>query len=481
MGKIYEVKIDRFDGGISEDKRSKDYTRYSITKGFDAFNYAYKLKPLSGTTARETKTADIVKFEYALGPSSTYYIFGFGTTTDGTKTEVWRYNSGSNTWEEFSNNTSGVGGRNENVFFHYKNWLYMLISGTTIIRCNTTAASAFNDSYQTMAYTTAVQPVLHPVDDIAYFFGNNTIYSLDDPDGTGAGWNTEISIPSNMDIVSACAYGNYLAIAAVTNGDYGKKSFVYLWDRDSISWNDVIDFGSGEIMRLACLDNKLIAIVDSYPNMVIREANGLTCKELNFIKSNLGANLSINCSQVVNNRLYFSIDLDGDNARNGIWAVDSNGKLALELQVSDADSYEGFYFDNYYWWIAHSNDGSVDRTESSSGAPTSVYESLIFGDTNINKKLLSVGVMTEPLTFNGNYIKLEYRTRETGTYVEIFTKGTRYYTYLDAVTHETASTGISIYDNLPEFREIQFRITSTNGDAITGLVFKYEELDTNLG
>ena len=51
MGKIIEQKIDTFSGGLSEDKRVQDLSKFSITKHFDVFTYPHKLVPHNKSVA----------------------------------------------------------------------------------------------------------------------------------------------------------------------------------------------------------------------------------------------------------------------------------------------------------------------------------------------------------------------------------------------------------------------------------------------
>jgi hypothetical protein len=45
MGKIIETKQNNFSGGISNDLRVNDFTKYSLIKNFDAFKFPNKLEP----------------------------------------------------------------------------------------------------------------------------------------------------------------------------------------------------------------------------------------------------------------------------------------------------------------------------------------------------------------------------------------------------------------------------------------------------
>ena len=89
MGKTYEQIIDRFDGGISEDKRSKASNKFSITKHFDAQTFPHKLVPHYNTVSVEDKTYLITKFlTDTQRNSTTVYTYGFGVSAG--KSKVYR-------------------------------------------------------------------------------------------------------------------------------------------------------------------------------------------------------------------------------------------------------------------------------------------------------------------------------------------------------------------------------------------------------
>jgi len=186
--------------------------------------------------------------------------------------------------------------------------------------------------------------------------------------------------------------------------------------------------------------------------------------------------------EVGDNILYMAIMVkrNGDFIK-GIWAIDSNGNATLDYVEEDVTDdgtavYNGILKTGNMWTIAHSSDGSVNRTKVTSGAKftfTSKYESLIFdeGDNSKTKKLIGVTVMTEALPADGQVV-LKYRKDEdlvSGSWTTIFTEATDDSIEFDAINISGAT--------LPEYKEIQFRIESTGGAEITGLKWRSEILD----
>jgi len=71
-------------------------------------------------------------------------------------------------------------------------------------------------------------------------------------------------------------------------------------------------------------------------------------------------------------------------------------------------------------------------------------------------------------------IVLKYRTKEDEAWTTIFTHTTDDSQYHESVNIEADGSLI------PQFKELQFRIESTGGAVVTGLVIKYELIDSNL-
>lgn len=490
MGKITKHLINRFDGGATDDHRINIANKYALTKNFDAFTYAHKLVPQYRTVANEVKSQKVVKFIYAQWTSDATYpnrLYGygvaFGTTCPGVF--MWKIDDGTFAREVPINNTSAVSGRNEDVFFYYKRYIYMWAGGSKLVRFDTQASDAFNDSYQTISYTNVAQPVLHPSDDIAYFFTDNNVHTLN-----GASWTTNaLVLPSQYKITGACAYGNYLAIACTTLGSVEKNSVVFLWDRDSsiTTLSQRIDFGQGEIKHIANLNNRLVTVMNHYANnstfgltngkIIVKTYNGNFGQPLNeFINDSYTADLMTKTNYVRDGKLFFPANpkFNGDT-RLGIWGVDGNGKMTISFIEEEATQYDGIYMTGNIWWIAHSGDGSVNYIDTAAYSTTnpSVYESLLIGSTNNTNKLISAGVLTEPMPSAGQIV-LKYRLGDTGNWITIYTDGTDSSTFHEAINIESSG------DTLPDYHELQFQINSTGGAVVTGIEFKEESIDDGL-
>ena len=477
MGKITTTIINQFNGGIAKDKRLKDFRFFGLSKNFDISTYNHKLEPLRSLTPAETKNLEIVKFLVNPSYPGGAKIAGLGVPVGGAVAEVYHW-SGTQWLASLSNNVSSIGARDTDVFFYYKGFIYMWGGGNSLKRMDATGTIAFNDSYQSISYTTVVQPLIHPNTGNAYFFSDNNIHILD-----GVNFSeSAFSLSADSIIKSACVYGNYIAIACASANNINDTSVVYLWDLDTGIENlaESIDFGGGRIEYLATLDNQLVAVSYNHPKILIKALNGITSTIINeLITDQSYFSIPDTTSQVIDNKLYFpaSVQLDG-NTRNGIWELRSNGFLSLLISDDSIGQIEGLFKTADNWWIAHSGDGSVDRTvdKNVNTFANAEYESIIIGNAYQNHKLISVGVMTEPLPANGEVI-LEYK-KDTGlkldVWTEIFSRNVDDTQYNEALRHDSDGSV------LPTFKELQFKVTCKGGAVFTGLKFNLEELDNNL-
>jgi len=505
MGKSKINLITSFNGGLASDRRVNQANKFAVTKHFDAFRYKHKLVPHLETVPfgnADQEAKNVTAFTVATQGASTA-VWGLGKgVVDDTKIAVY-YASGEGLaggWIGPSNNESTIdylgasGLESPKILFTYKDKLYTWANDALL---EFTIGGAWDNSYYNASSVTSVaEPVHHPADDIAYFFHNNFVSK----DNNGTFSAKVLTLPSNLKIVSSCAYGNYLAIGCVTKDSIDQKSTVFLWDRDSslTTVSQQIDFGKGAIKKLANLNGRLTAVMDYHlvsatntgvdsGSVRIKQANGDKGILVNEIYSDMSSN-AFTYSIVDDEKIYIVmyVKLNGDE-RYGIWAIDSNGNATLDFiegtitDVADGN-YNGIFKAGNVWWIAHSNDGSIERTRTtgtpySSTTLKSIYESLIFdgGDITKTKKLVGITIMTEALPANGSVV-LQYRIDEdldgAGSWTTILTH---------SGTDKIRSSAINISGaTLPQHKEIQFRLESLRGAVITGLKFKTEIIEDDL-
>jgi hypothetical protein len=508
MGKIQEILITQFNGGISEDKRngwfgggSTAFTtnKYAITKHFDAFTYPKKLVPWNKTVTPENYQTqyNIKNFCYAQGR-----FYGLGDAQSGTASRVNIFqNDGGlatpDSWSTSANGTGTTANKNTDIFFPYKTYIFMYVNGAQIDRFDT-AGGAYSSAYQsiTASFATQALPVWHKADDCAYFFADNLVHKLNN-----TSWSASVQqVPSNMRIVACCEHGNYLAIGCVTVDSVNPRSVVFLWDRDTslATFSDQIDFGEGTLKHLASLDGRLIGVVDFYTEsalglrtgkVYIKDGSGQTARIINELDVNAATTRVgslANTRFVRDNKLYFPMSVPTVNSddRFGIWVLDSTGRVTLsviEPTVAATAIINAIFATGYIWWIAFGTGGAITRTSYNtadfSSTNSSIYETLIFtgGDSAQQKKLLSITVMTEPLPLAGTTVTVKYRKDEETSWTTIYTQTSD----ANAVKHTAVnieSSGLA----LPQFREIQFQVSIITGATITGLKAKVELLDSDI-
>lgn len=486
MGKIITEIINRFDGGMSEEHRVNADNKYALTKHFDTRYFSNKLTPYIGTAGKGGNYANdgsglgICRFEYGVRSGTTATLFGYGIVSNpgDTKTQLY-YWDGSN-WQAQANAQTTAGSRVEKVFFYYKGFFYFY-GGDDLKRVDATGAIPIDEAYQSIVFVTnVVQPLVHPNDDIAYFFVDNKVHKMNNTSWTS---NTLV-LPTDMIIMDACAYGNYIAIACTKN-DSSKQSVVYLWDRDSslTTLTAKYDCGNGDVLYLEDIEGYLTAVVQSGSYIFSKQltVNAFAIKSFLFCDSSSSIITTVAGNQIqkikLDDRLYFVGNLDRNyDDRFGVWSVDRYGRFNLEQTVYAATSYNGFFHDGAQWIYSITDADYSYKIRTTSISPTSnsssVYETLLLGLASQTFKLVSVGVLTEPLGADMT-VTLKYRLKDSGAWTTIFSNTEVNTSYHEAINIEATA------DALPQYNEIQFQITSSGGAVILGLQYKYEIIDSN--
>lgn len=495
MGRPTKEGVSRFDGGMVPDIRTKTDRGFHISVHFDGFTNPKRLTPYRSSEANEDKTFNIVKFLAAFDGSLTQ-IFGLGVVSGTSRAKIFQKAGGTlaaRITGAWTGSTSGeqTGGtaRNEKIFFTYKSYLYGWRDGTTIWRWGDfTASPTFTDSYQSITYTDVAQPVHHPADDVAYFFSDNKVHSLNN-----ITWSSNVlTLPDNLIITDGEPVGNLLAISCKPKAA-GGKSVVFLWDRDSslATISGKIDWGEGDLIYIGNLDGLLVGVTDYHLSvaslslergkLIIKIANGEKAKNIKEIQETDSDERKIAPTAfnktVKDNKMYFTAAMnDENNTWRGVAVVDSEGRVTFDYVEEDASgSVESAYLVGNNWFIAHSADGSVQRTDDSANYTyTSIYQSQkFFGRTPaVTKKLLAVTVTTPPLPTAGQIV-LKYRKDAETVWTTIFTLTT------DNSIRKSA-TAKADGTNLPQYKEIQFRIESTGNAEVTGLDLMSEEIPDDI-
>ena len=353
-------------------------------------------------------------------------------------------------------------------------------SSTTGSGCTINITAVVNTS----ATISSVAQGLVAKDDNGYIFYNNIVVRIY-PSGTVQ--DQALKLPTNLKITSACNFGNYMAIGCSPTSVYNGVSKVFLWNLYSPDVQEVIDWGEGELRVLENVEGMLVGITDRYLNsangagkgsMIIQGYTGGSPQVLKEVFTEKLNSITMPQSKAVkNNRLFFVAKImtntAGTEYNEGIWSFgrkNANYLYALNLDYIDENvttsGIQAFGSAGNYFFIAHSGDGSIDKTNDSAVyTMTSVLETqtLNFGSNELDKRLDSFKVSFRKMA-SGEAIVLKYKVDGATTWTTIGTFDTD-----DALSHTFLREELAGVD-FKSGREFKFRIESTGGAEITSWV-----------
>ena len=495
------LAINTFDNGMTSDPRNPGQGFSQLSKSFDLLTYPHKMVPYrdSEAGASAPDTSRYANFLYA---NSTLY--GLGVVSGSAKAQIdTKTDFTSNAWSTPSNNQSGAGARDTNVFVYYKTTgkIYGLRGGTACWSFLVNG-SGWNDTAQAIAYTNTAPAIVHSKDDILYLPYDNKIATNNNDT-----WNaTALTLPTSLIIASICEYGNYLAIGCKPV-DVGGRSKVFLWDRDATlaTVSESIDWGEGSLYLLEELEGSLVGASQlgeglsfntRYVFKYYSTSNGAV--QFNQIVSSTAesaASLRQN-KQKKNNRVYFlmSCTIQG-TLHQGVWSIGRSadtgtfGVMFEYLPNNDtaltSGILNGFLLVGDYMFISYVSNsvwGLSKTNDMASYTSTSIYETTVnpsmpehikgsAGDRSSSKQLVAVALSYQPLT-SGQQAVLKYRA-DGGNWTTILTEAT-----VGMVTTERNKDATNT--SFTNGREYEFHIESTGGAVITELKYKYEVLETLL-
>jgi len=526
INKQITTLLDRFDGGITSQLRSRKQKECSLVANFDIFSDANRLLPhrdLDSDTFKigESYTAANAKLCRYLAATNAgqtgTLLYGLGVVTGQDYAKIFKRDLPNGAWEVVHPaDAQDTVDRDENVFIEYKNviygwsrvdgtnariWSFALTTGTFTTSARTSAALNAAD----VAHGGVVQGLVHSKDDILYLPYNtvNGSFIVKYNAGTTTWTDVAITLPSNQIITSICEYGNYLAIA-VKPRIAGGQSIVYLWDRDAslTTLSEKINWGNEELQIIEEINGSLIGVstlsagiytgsITGYRMLIKQWGGGLTGTTI-IREILLTDTIVIKGEQKANNLLYFmaftqirdvyyhAIFTFGISS-SGVWGLTIDRVISTGTVVT-VPTLKGFTVIGDKLYIAYINGiiWTIKRTAASAlwDSLDAIYETLVIndGDSSLTKKLIGAEVMFEPLPAAGS-VKLEYKINEaieTTVWTEVFDFDTD-----DAISHGAINiedTGIT----LPEYKEIMFRITSNGNAKITSFKYKSEIIGKTL-
>lgn len=488
--------VNVFNGGMVTDPRSSgSFCR--LSKHFDVFTNKHSLVPYKGSEdayASQT-TIKIQSFLMYLGS-----LYGLGVVSGTGRAQI-NVTSAIDipSWGVPTNGQDSAGTTNFELFVEYYGVLYGASAGTRIWGYDI-AGTTFTATALSITYTNVAQGLVHSKDDILYIPYDNKIVKKDNSVGSTVttGWESPaLTLPANLIITSICEYGNYLAIAC-RGKSFGVNSVVYLWDRDSTltTISESIDWGNNNLYQIENIEGYLIGVstrnslgstVSS--KMILKMYGGGGAIQFDEVESQ---GFTITGKQKVNNRMYFGVSATSLGGTTydyvGVWSVGRNGQnepFSVNIdRAADNDTLpqliKGFYLINEYFYISYLDAGTGDFGLSKTDdqnlyATTSLYETVMNPgmkdeDKLKKKQLNAVLVNYEPLPTAAQVV-LKYKV-DSGSWVTVFTETTDSVNFTERV--------MAVSSQFTAGRDYEFRIESSGGAKITGLMYRYQVLPTQI-
>ena len=277
-----------------------------------------------------------------------------------------------------------------------------------------------------------------------------------------------------------------MAIGCSPKDSFNGVSKVFIWNLSSDLFAETVDWGEGDLRVLETVEGTLIGVTDRYLNnsvgagkgsMIIQAYSGGAAQVLKEIFTQALTGKTIPTSKVVKNgRLFWAAKImtntAGTTYDEGLWSFgrkNVNYPYSLTLDVIDenidTDGIDAFGSAANYFFIAHSNDGSVDKTNDvATFAFTSIYESQVFdgGDATVTKRLKTLTIYTAPLPASSS-MTMKIKADGAANWTTIGTLSTTGAISRDFYNIE--SSGV----DFPTFKELQVRLESvTGGGEYTG-------------
>lgn len=496
--KPQEISIRNFSGGISDSSRKLSTTEFQITKHFDIHTDPARLIPYrsleadthDGSSSTGMKQYFVRDFKYH---SASAKLFGLGQTAGGLTKIVYKADATTGNWT-LPASSEGNGAVKNGCFVEFKDYMFGFQGTNQLWRWGTISGGSptISNSFATVGSTiTSVADGLIASDANLYLPYNNTLVRIA-PGMTVS--DAVISVPTQFKITSICNFGSNMAIAAAPISSFNGVSKVFLWNLSSDLFYETIELGEGDVRVVEQIDGALICITDRYLNnsvgagkgsMIVQVFSGgvQVFKEI-YTKALTSKDIPLS-KAVKNNRLFFAAKImtnsAGTNYDEGIWSFGrKNGSYpyALTLDIIDenidTDGIQAFGLAGNYFFVAHSGDGSIDKTnDAATYAFTSIYESQIFdfGDPCLQKRIEKLSIYTAPFPSSGSVtVKIKVDDDTSFTTVGSFsTEGG-----ISRDFYNIESTG----GELPTFKEIQIRIESvTGGGEVTGFKIRALPLD----
>lgn len=483
------ITVRQFNGGVSDDVREPTSTKFANSGHFDIFSNPYRLTPLrsfeadtnDGSTSTGMKQYFIKDAFYA---SKSAKLYGLGQTGAGLVKIAYKEDATTGNWT-LPSSSEGNGAVKYGCFFEYQDYAWGFQGTNQVFKWGLLSGTpSITNSVTTVASTiTSVANGVIAADANAYMAYNNVVVRI-----STAGTVTDLAktVPSNFKITSLDNYGKYLAIGCAPISTFNGQSKLFLWDLSSDLFAESVEWGDGELRVIGNVEGMIVGITDRYLNnatgagkgsLVVQGWNGGTPQLLKEVFTQALTGKEVPQSKAIRgNRLYFAAKVmtnaAGTEYVEGIWSFGRKNAaypyaLALEYvdETVNTSGIQAFSTAANYFFVAHSADGSFDKTnDAATYANTSFYESQThdFGDATVTHRLDQLSVMCPPIPTGGS-ITAKYKVDDDTAWTTIGTLSTAGSLGRDFFGIE--STG----DPFATFSEVRFRLESTGGAEISGI------------
>lgn len=505
MGTIYEDKIDDFFGGISDDIRLQDPEVFSMSQHLDVFTNPKRMTPYRAMEADEDTAKSIVIFDY------TGTLWGLGIVAASAKSKVFYKGSGDpigGSWTALGNGEDSGGARSEVFFKAFHGYMYGSAAGTRLWAADLTGVAVFTTTAYSGANGAICQGLITRDDKLIV----PCVSGIAVKNGAGSGptnaWTTPLVIPAAYTVTDLCETGDKVALAARPTSGIG-NSKVFIWDKVSSDVDDVIDWGEGDLYILDEVEGELIGISSVggasafaiRPKAVIRKwSGGSKARVHSEVEGDAGTSLTVYGNHTKakdGNRIIFGFAATIDGvAYNQLAVVGRKSEkyplaFTLDRKVDNdtalTGNVQGVLKLGNYFWVAHNQDGSVNRTNDQSvytNATATYISQKITGERHAlglhrkAKRLTMAGLLGVPLT-SGQSMSLYYRVDGTTAWTLI-----RTYSTVAGLGFETGMADTN-NDGTPdeEFlscKEFQFKVTATGGAEPTAIIYRFEDLGSDV-
>ena len=487
MSKTVTYNFNNFSGGVSDDPREENSTKFQVTKHFDAFSQPNRLVPyrsLEADTATSVSATDLKQYfvQDQLYASLSAKLYGLGQTAGGNTKICFKADATSGLWT-LPATSEGNGAVKNGCLVEYKDYLWGFQGTTQVFKWGLLSGTpTITNSAGTVATITSVAQGVIAKDDNLYLPYNNKLVRVN---AGGTVQDDVLILPSNFKITSIANYGNYLAVGCAPISTFNGTSKVFLWGLTSDDVAEVIDWGEGELRVLEVIEGMIVGVSDKYLNnatgagkgsMVLQVYQGGTPQVIKEVFTETLTGKTMPQSKAVkNNRLFFAAKIMTNSAgteyNEGIWSFgrkNSAYPFALTLDIIDENistsGIQSFGTAANYFFITHSADGSIDKTNDvETYAFTSVYDSQVFnfGDVNSDKTLKKLRLSHTRLGA-GASVTASFRVDGASAWTIIGTSN---------VENSISQTFLGIEAGGLAFasgREYEFRLESDGGAEITG-------------